>query len=258
MTLSVTDSSSQTSDLHLRFLVPSDQRIAARLGRRHQRHLAHVAAPSQELLSARRSPAITPRSTPPAARSTPRSTCRATTRTSRALALTYDSVDGAIPNRSSSFENTIAATVPSQVSAQLTFNGGTPLTTYYYDTQRRFNPGDVQQIALQATNATSLATGRYTYSAQVVDIGIGEHDHDLQRRHESAQLLEQRLRRRLDAARARADHLRVGRRDPRPGRRWPVALVHRQRGSGGGTYTDPAGEFSTLVEELGRAATPAR
>ena len=27
-------------------------------------------------------------------------------------------------------------------------------------------------------------------------------------------------------------------------------------GSGGGTYTDPAGEFSTLVEELGREATP--
>ena len=31
----------------------------------------------------------------------------------------------------------------------------------------------MQQINLQATNATSLATGRYTYSAQVVDIGSG-------------------------------------------------------------------------------------
>ena len=67
-----------------------------------------------------------------------------------------------------------SATVPSQVSAQLTFNGGTPLTTYYYNTSTgssTLNPGDVQQIALQATNATSLATRLYTYSAQVVDIG---------------------------------------------------------------------------------------
>jgi len=63
-----------------------------------------------------------------------------------------------------------SAAVPSQVSAQLTFNGGSPLTTYYYNTSS-FNPGDVQQIGLQATNATSLSTGRYTYSAQVVDIG---------------------------------------------------------------------------------------
>ncbi len=31
----------------------------------------------------------------------------------------------------------------------------------------------MQQINLQATNATSLSTGRYTYSAQVVDIGSG-------------------------------------------------------------------------------------
>ena len=66
--------------------------------------------------------------------------------------------------------------MPSQVSAQLTFNGGTPLTNYYYNTSTStstLNTGDVQQINLQATNATSLSTGRYTYSAQVVDIGSG-------------------------------------------------------------------------------------
>ena len=40
-------------------------------------------------------------------------------------------------------------------------------TTWYYNTSQ-FTPGDVQQIALQA-NATSLSTGRYAYSAQVVD-----------------------------------------------------------------------------------------
>ena len=55
-----------------------------------------------------------------------------------------------------------------------------------------------------------LSTNRYTYSAQFVDIGSGVPTSDVQRRHQSAQLLEQRLRRRLDAARARADHLGTG------------------------------------------------
>ena len=59
--------------------------------------------------------------------------------------------------------------MPSQVSATLTFNG-TVGTTYYYNTST-FNPGDVQQIALQATSASSLATGRYSYSVQIVDHG---------------------------------------------------------------------------------------
>ncbi len=86
-----------------------------------------------------------------------------------ALSLVYDSV-AANPEPIIVVENTIGATVPSQVSAQLTFNGGTPLTTYYYSTSG-YNTGDVQQIAVQATNATGLATGRYTYSIPVTDIG---------------------------------------------------------------------------------------
>jgi RHS repeat-associated protein len=88
-----------------------------------------------------------------------------------ALALTYDSV-AANPQPMIIVENTLSssAAVPTKVSGQLTFNGGTPLTAYYYDTSK-FNPGDVQQIALEATNATALATNRYSYSAQVVDIG---------------------------------------------------------------------------------------
>ena len=92
-----------------------------------------------------------------------------------AIALTYDSLT-AKPEPIITVENTTPATVPSQVSAQLTFNGGTPLTTYYYNTSTStstLNPGDVQQINLQATNAPALSTGRYTYSAQVVDIGSG-------------------------------------------------------------------------------------
>ena len=91
------------------------------------------------------------------------------------IALTYDSLT-ANPEPIITVENTIPATVPSQVSAQLTFNGGTALTKYYYNTSTStstLNTGDVQQINLQATNATSLSTGRYTYSAQVVDIGSG-------------------------------------------------------------------------------------
>ncbi len=56
--------------------------------------------------------------------------------------------------------------VPSKVNATLTFDG-TAGTTWYYNTSS-FIPGDVQQIALQA-DATSLSTGRYSYSVQVVD-----------------------------------------------------------------------------------------
>ena len=57
--------------------------------------------------------------------------------------------------------------VPSKVNATLTFNSGGG-TTYYYNTSP-FIAGDVEQIALQATGATGLATGRYNYSVQVVD-----------------------------------------------------------------------------------------
>ena len=48
---------------------------------------------------------------------------------------------------------------PSQVEAQLTFNG-TPGTAYYYDTSA-LRPGDIQQIALQV-DASTLNTGRYS------------------------------------------------------------------------------------------------
>jgi RHS repeat-associated protein len=55
---------------------------------------------------------------------------------------------------------------PTQVSAQLTFNG-TAASTYYYDTSQ-LTPGDVQQVALQAS--TSPSTGRYAYSIAYGDI----------------------------------------------------------------------------------------
>ncbi len=56
--------------------------------------------------------------------------------------------------------------VPPKVSAKLTLNG-TPAQQYYYDTSALI-PGDFLQIALQA-DATSLNTGRYDYSIEVVD-----------------------------------------------------------------------------------------
>ena len=59
-----------------------------------------------------------------------------------------------------------AAAVPTAVAATLTFNSVAG-TTWYYNTST-MTPGDVQQIALQA-NATSLSTGRYGYSVQLVD-----------------------------------------------------------------------------------------
>ena len=83
------------------------------------------------------------------------------------LALTYDSLT-ADPRPIIVVNHVIdgSQAVPTTVNATLTFNG-TAGTTWYYNTSQ-FTPGDVQQIGLQA-NATSLSTGRYSYSAQVVD-----------------------------------------------------------------------------------------
>ena len=145
-------------------------------------------------------------------------------------------------------ENTLSssAAVPSQVSAQLTFNG-TALTTYYYNTSQ-FNPGDVQQIAVQATNATSLATGRYSYSVQVVDYGTTNTTITLSG---SATVINQSssafgdgwtlegLEQITTATGGVILNLGDGGRSL-----WFTGSF----GSGGGTYTDPAGEFSTLVK----------
>jgi RHS repeat-associated protein len=57
--------------------------------------------------------------------------------------------------------------IPSTVSAQLTFNGVGGQVYYYSLSGTPFNPGDMIQMALQG-NATSLTTGRYSYSISVV------------------------------------------------------------------------------------------
>ena len=166
-----------------------------------------------------------------------------------ALALTYDSL-AASPEPIIIFENTIPSTVPSQVSAQLTFNGGTPLTTYYYGTSG-LNPGDVQQIALQATNATALATNRYTYSGQLVDVGSGvptmtysggttvlNYSGNAFGAGWTLQGLEQII---PESGGVILDLGDKGR----------TLWFTGSPGSGGGTYTDPAGEFSTLSKNSG-------
>jgi RHS repeat-associated protein len=57
--------------------------------------------------------------------------------------------------------------VPTKVSAQLTFNSVAD-TTYYYDTSA-FIAGDIEQIPLEA-NATSLSTGQYAYTITLGDV----------------------------------------------------------------------------------------
>ncbi len=171
-----------------------------------------------------------------------------------ALALTYDSI-AASPTPIVVFENTLSASaaVPSKVSAQLTFNS-TALTNYYFTTSQ-LNPGDVQQIALEATNATTLTTNRYAYSAQVVDIGttnttstysgtttLLNYSGNAFGAGWTLQGLEK------ITAETGGVILDLG----QGGRTlWFTGSF----GSGGGTFTDPAGEFSTLVQNSGGSYT---
>ena len=84
------------------------------------------------------------------------------------LALVYDSV--AADPRPIVVEHHVldpTKTIPTQVTASLTFNGSTGSTSYY-DTSK-FIAGDFQQIALQVS-ATGLGTGRYAYTANLADV----------------------------------------------------------------------------------------
>jgi YD repeat-containing protein len=171
-----------------------------------------------------------------------------------ALALTYDSI-AASPTPIVVFENTLSASaaVPSKVSAQLTFNS-TALTNYYFSTTQ-LNPGDVQQIALEATNATTLTTNRYAYSAQVVDIGTTNTTSTYSG---STTLLN-------DSGSAFGAGWTLQGLEKITAETGGVILDLGQGGrtlwftgsfgSGGGTFTDPAGEFSTLVQNSGGSYT---
>ncbi len=252
VTLSVTDSSSQTLTYTYDFWFPQQSVEPNGSGGGTNATWATSLAPSQELLSAPSFPSDNASVDATSGSLDTEIDLPSYNANVPALSLVYDSLT-AQPEPIITVENTTPATVPSQVSAQLTFNGGTPLTTYYYNTSSggsTLNPGDVQQINLQATNATSLSTGRYTYSAQVVDIGSGvatltysggtnllSYSSNAFGAGWTLQGLEHIY---SESGGVILDLGDDGR------SLWFTAGV-----SGGSTYTDPAGEFSTLTKNAG-------
>jgi RHS repeat-associated protein len=137
---------------------------------------------------------------------------------------------------------------PSKVTAQLQYNG-TNGTTWYYGTSS-LTPGDIMQIGLQA-NASTLSTGRYGYTATVIDYRSGTP---------------------TTFTYSGTSTLINESQDPTfsaLGAGWTVSGLEKiitasggvildegdgaglwfsgSFGSGGGTYTSPAGDFSTLV-----------
>ena len=85
-----------------------------------------------------------------------------------AVVLSYDSTTAnPLPIVTAPHALDPAQAVPSQVTAQLTFDGSTG-SSFDYDTSQ-LTPGDIQQVALQA-DASSLPTGRYPYSVSIGDV----------------------------------------------------------------------------------------
>ena len=152
-------------------------------------------------------------------------------------------------------ENTLSASaaVPSQVSAQLTFDGTASrrITT----ARARSTPATSSRSRLQATNASSLATGRYAYTMTIVDHGttlttITDSG--------SANVIN-------ESSSAFGDGWQLDGLEQIIPETGGVILnlgddgrslwFTGSFGSGGGTYTDPQGEFSTLVENSGGSYT---
>ena len=243
VTLSVTDSNSHTETYTYDFQLAQGEAAgpaAATPPGRRPTHPIRSAPPTQP------GRATTSRSTPIQGLSTRRSRCRAITPTFRRIDLTYDSLT-ANPLPIIIAENTLSSSsaVPSQVGATLTFNG-TVGTTYYYNTST-LNPGDVQQIALQAATAGTLSTGRYAYSMQIVDYGATNTTITLSG---TATLLN-------ESSSAFGDGWTLdGLEQIIPASGGVILSLggggdslwfSGSFGSGGGTYTTPAGDFSTLV-----------
>jgi len=170
-----------------------------------------------------------------------------------ALALTYDSLT-ADPRPIIVANHTLndSLSVPTRVSAQLTFDGAAG-TTYYYDTSQ-FIPGDIQQLA-QQVDATGKATGRYSYSLAVGDV---------------------RGTTTTTTLTGATTVLNYG--GSAFGSGWTLAGLERittasggvildlgargrslwftgSFGSGGGTFTNPSGEFSVLTQNSGGGYT---
>ena len=174
-----------------------------------------------------------------------------------ALDLTYDSIT-ANPLPIIIAENTLSASqaVPSQVSATLTFNG-TVGTTYYYNTsdaQPRRRPAD------RAPGRERRHAGDRPVQLLGPDRRPRHHQHHdhAQRHGDRAQPVVERLRRRLDARRAGADHPGLRRRDPQPGRRRRHPLVRRQPRQRRRHLHHPGGRLLDAGAQLAAALTPTR
>jgi RHS repeat-associated protein len=130
--------------------------------------------------------------------------------------------------------------VPATVSARLTLNG-TAGSTFYYDTSP-LNPGDILQIALQG-DATGLSTGRYSYSIAVT----ANYGTPVTTTYSGS----------VDVVNEASSPFGSGWTLANVQRLWPVtggALLEMAGGlslwfaaGSDGSFTSPAGDFSTLV-----------
>jgi YD repeat-containing protein len=158
------------------------------------------------------------------------------------LVLTYSSA-AANPHPTFLTHDTLDPTrpAPPTVSATLTLNG-VAAPTVYYNTSL-LNPGDIMEIPLQA-NATALPTGRYSYQIAVT----ANYGPPVTTTYSGQ----------VNVINERSDPLGAGWFVQGVQRLWPVAggVIDELAGgtslwfasSQGGSFTSPAGDFSTLVQ----------
>jgi RHS repeat-associated protein len=170
-----------------------------------------------------------------------------------ALSLNYDSLAAnALPIIVAEHEITTGEAAPSEISAQLTFDG-TAGSTEFYNTSG-LQPGDIVQVGLQA-NATSLDTGVYPYTMTIAEIRSGTPTTFTYTGNATVENAAKDST--FSALGAGWTVSGLERLIPVTGGvildegSGSVALFSGSFGSGGGTYTSPAGTFSTLVLNSG-------
>ena len=132
---------------------------------------------------------------------------------------------------------------PSEVSAQLTFNG-TAGAAYYYSTAN-VSPGSILQIALQATNAQTLPTGRYPWQISVTAYYTG--NNVTTSNCGSVSVINHRPARSGRAGKCRASRSFTPRRAGQSST-WATARASGSPGTRAPRpITTPAGDFSTLT-----------
>jgi RHS repeat-associated protein len=168
-----------------------------------------------------------------------------------ALGLTYSSIAAERrPIFINRYELDPAANVPETVSARLKFNNGSWSSSKYYDTSpstAKWNKGDIMQISLQA-DAGSLATGRYSYDFETTANYSGS---SITTTYSGTVTV-------------------INEESSVFGEGWTLDILDRLHvvtggvilnqgagnslwfaSGGSGTYTTPAGDFSTLVDSAG-------